>query len=125
MAVYRLRLDLPGAPSINTASARHWAVRKKEKDHWHSLVRDHLTFFATMPKSPLTKAAVRITRCTAAPRAPDADNLAMTGKFILDELVSSGVLLDDNQDVIGQPEYRWEKAPRNGAHVIVEVEGKS
>ena len=117
---YHLRLEMLGVPSMNTADNRHWRVRQKEKLRWY--VRVRMAAMAARKGWPrLSRARVRITRCTAANRQPDFENLAQGGKFILDGLVKCGVLLDDNPDVIGQPEYRWEKAKRGEAHVIVEV----
>jgi len=132
---YHLRIDLPGAPRMNTADNRHWRVRQKEKLIWYELVKAAvwaevgkpvcLPFECAVPSGvvwrTLHKARVRITRCTAANREPDFENLAQGGKHILDGLVRCGVLLDDNPEVIGQPEYKWEKAKRGEAHVVVEV----
>ena len=115
--MYHLKLDLPGLPRINTSDNRHWRVRQREKKDWYFLVWIESHRF--VPESPLVRAQVRITRHSSS--EPDYENLTQGGKHILDGLVRAGVLADDKPSVIGQPEYRWEKAPPRKGHVTVEV----
>lgn len=118
---YSLRIELPGAPAMNTADGTHWRKRKRQKDLWIKAT-SIAARNAGLPSEPLRRARVRIVRRTAAPRAPDFENLAQGGKWILDGLVRCGVLEDDHQGVIGQPVYDWERAPRGRKSVVVEVE---
>lgn len=118
-----ITLTLDGAPSMNSADNRHWRTRNKEKKLWYARVESELMMLRPqISGTPWGKASITITRCTAASRAPDFENLAQGGKFILDGLVRSKVILDDNPDVIRQPVYKWERAKRGDAHVIVEVQ---
>jgi hypothetical protein len=60
-------------------------------------------------------------------REPDFENLAHSFKPCLDALtVRNGgapVLVDDSQEVIGQPTYLWEKAPPKEGRITLEVVG--
>lgn len=77
---------------------------------------------AGIPQKPLEKAKVILTRHTSISSSQmDADNLAISFKPIMDGLVEAGVLIDDNMDVIGQPEVRMEKAPPKKGFVTVEI----
>ena len=73
------------------------------------------------PLQPLERATLSCTRFSAARRAPDFENLAASFKPILDGLTIALVLVDDNQDVIGQPQYHWENCPRGEGRVVIEV----
>lgn len=118
---YHLCVTVPEAPHMNTADNRNRWVRQREKKRIYDMVAA-LTL-GHRPRKPLAKALVMLTRCTAAGKCPDFDNLVQGGKHIVDGLVKCGVLADDNQDVIGQPEYRWVRGEPNRACVVVEVWG--
>jgi hypothetical protein len=116
--VYTLTIEIPGLPSINTASNNHWRVRARHNRKWrHDTILSALA--AGLPPEPLWKARVTCTRHSA--REPDFENLAHSFKPLVDGLVTGGVLVDDNQQVIGQPEYRWEKAAPRMGRVTLEV----
>lgn len=116
---YHLHIVLLGAPPMNTADDTHWRKKKRDKHRWYDAVAAYC--YGKRPRRPLKCARVRITRHTAANREPDFENLTQGGKYLLDGLVRCGVLADDNPEVIGRPEYLWERAPRGRAHVTVEV----
>ncbi len=62
---------------------------------------------------PLKKAKLTLTRFSSI--KPDFDNRVISFKPIIDGLVLAGVIEDDNEDVIGIPEYPHEKtSPRKG-----------
>lgn len=44
------------------------------------------------------------------------------GKALLDGLTECGVIVDDNVNVIGQPNYKWEMAGRGSGFVTVRIE---
>jgi len=84
----------------------------------------HFALAAGLPPEPLWKATVVCTRHSS--RVPDYENLAHSFKPLIDGLTvngGGGVLVDDNQAVIGQPEYRWEKAAPKQGRVTIEVVG--
>jgi Holliday junction resolvase RusA-like endonuclease len=69
---------------------------------------------------PLTRAEVSITRFSS--RQPDFDGMVSAGKSLLDGLVEAQVLIDDSQQVIGQPKYYWEQSRPGKGKVRVRVE---
>ena len=121
---FSLSIELPGLPPCNTASNRHWRIRAHFNRKWR-----HDTIIAAkaagLPPEPLWKAKVTCTRHSS--REPDFENLAHSFKPCLDALtVRNGgapVLVDDSQQVIGQPEYRWEKAAPKEGRITLEVVG--
>jgi hypothetical protein len=116
---YRLEIELPGVPPLNSADALHWRKRKKIKDRWLMSVRAAIG--QHKPAKPLSSALVTITRCSSQP--PDGDNLHAASKFVLDSLVKCGVLSDDAHTVVGMPEVRWEKAsPKHSSTRIFVLE---
>jgi hypothetical protein len=116
---YRLNIELPGVPPLNSADALHWRKRKKLKDRW--LVSIRAAIGQHKPARPLSSALVTITRCTSQP--PDGDNLHTASKFILDALVQCRVLEDDRHTVVGMPTVRWEKASpkRSSTRIFVQA----
>jgi len=82
----------------------HWASARKIKQQWeHNIYYlSHCQRIDNKEILPLTKAKVRIKFYFPDKRIRDKDNY--TPKFILDGLVKAKVLIDDNADVIGQPE---------------------
>ena len=115
---YRLRLEIPGLPPMNTsATRRHWAVQARE-------ARDTQTLVAALvgkrrPPKPLKRARVTVTRCS--PREPDFENMTLSSKAHIDGLVKARVLVDDNPDVCERV-YRWAKAPRGQGRLVIDVE---
>ena len=117
---YTIEFQLPGLPRMtNSIQRRHWAVQKKHTDFWKSAVRRALAIL-NKPPQPLTSAALTLTRYSS--RAPDPDGLVSSFKAIKDSLVEEGVLAGDSLEIIGMPDYRWQKcAPGKGkVHVRVE-----
>ncbi|MCR9093442.1 MAG: hypothetical protein NXI30_04440 [bacterium] len=114
---YRLEIDLPGLPPINSADALHWSTRGKKRKLWKRLVWAQVV--GKKPPAPLSRARVTITRCSSV--EPDPANLGEGAKFVLDGLVECGVLADDNRETIGMPELLWEPAPAKKGHVRVVV----
>jgi hypothetical protein len=82
----------------------------------------HLHLINYIPKVPYKKAKFVLTR-HASGRPPDFDGLVSSFKWVLDSFVKSGLIIDDSMEVIGQPEYRHEKAPRLKGFITIEFEG--
>lgn len=109
------RLDY--LPPMNTAhTRRHWSVAHRERQKAEMLV------FAALPKGArslcLKRASIVLTRHSA--KEPDAENLSMSFKGIVDSLVTLGVLEDDSPRHLVR-EYRWSPAKRGEGFVTVEV----
>jgi Holliday junction resolvase RusA-like endonuclease len=68
----------------------------------------------------LTAANLTLTRFSS--RQPDRDNLMSSWKAVIDGLVESGVLVDDNCDVVKSIDSRWEKASSKNSKIRVLVE---
>jgi hypothetical protein len=121
---YALSIELPGLPPCNTASNNHWRVRARHNRRWR-LDTILAAKAAGLPPKPLWRATVTCTRHSS--REPDFENLAHSFKPCLDALtVRNGgapVLVDDSQEVIGQPTYLWEKAPPKEGRITLEVVG--
>lgn len=113
---WSLKFELAGLPSLQP-DTKHWRFRQKERVNWRMLVASKVGRMG--PAVPLERARLRLTRHSTT--RPDPDNLAMSFKAVVDGLVSCGVLRDDSSDVIGTPDYRWEKAKRGEGHVTIEV----
>ena len=117
MEKYKHRTIILGLPKMINASSRNsWRAVYSERKKWKALVLK--SFFWVRPKQPLEKAKVSITRFSS--KCPDYDGQVSAGKAILDGLVEAGIIIDDNMNVIGAPEFKWMKAkPRMGCVEIV------
>ena len=116
--LYRLEIDIEGLPPINSADAPNRWKRHKQRKLWKQLVWAHT--IGKRPSAPLPRAHVSITRCSSV--EPDPANLGEGAKFILDGLVESGILVDDDRMTIGMPDLLWEPAPPKKGHVRILVE---
>jgi len=83
--------DIP--PSLNDWHGMHWAAKAKVKKQWESLL-----IVLLRGCKRVEKPVVRITYYPDIERRRDKDN--MTPKFIMDGLVKSGVIMDDNSKVV-------------------------
>lgn len=110
-------VELLPTSQLNTRSS-HWGPRAREAREWDRWI--HLKSAGKRPALPLRKARLTLVRHSATPS--DWDNLAASWKHPVDALVSCGILFDDSWSVIGVPEFRWEKAPRNKGFVTIRVQ---
>ena len=117
--MYHLKISIPGLPSLQSGAFGHWRARRKHDHMWKDLV--WLETRGKLPGDPLKRAIVVCTRFSAARKAPDFENLAASFKPILDGLQIANVIVDDAQDVIGQPQYHWVKCGRGEGKVVIEV----
>lgn len=116
---YLLEFELPGLPKTTNSGGRsHWTVKAREAKKWKNLV----AVLASKPPTPLTKAKLTLTRCSAV--EPDFDGLVSSFKHVVDGLVDARVIVNDKQSVIGQPAYLWEKASPGKGKIKVRVEGE-
>lgn len=116
---YVLEFELPGLPKTTNSGGRaHWAVKAKEAAHWKKMV--HWATACKGPEESLKRAKLTLTRCSAI--EPDFDGLVSSFKHVLDGLVEAQVIENDKPSVIGQPAYRWEKAPPKHGKIKVRIE---
>ncbi len=106
----------------NTYLNMHFMVRDRYNKEWYRLV-----FFETIgkiPPKPLAKCSVRIERYSARIQI-DADNFLTGSKPIFDALTvkHTGIIMDDNLEVMGIPKVSFHKIPAKGSpyiHVFIE-----
>lgn len=94
-----------------------WASHA-ERHRWRRIIAHHSKLI--QPPKPLLKATLRLTRCTS--NEPDLDNLYASFKYVIDALVTHGVLVDDKPSKVSL-HCAWEKAPRLNGKIRIELEG--
>lgn len=121
---YELKFTIEDLPhSTNSLGRKHWGAKLKESRKWERLVWETVIFGGyPKPPSPLKKAKISLTRHSS--REPDFDGLVSTFKHVLDGLKNAKIIVDDKMSVIGQPNYKWECAPRNKGKITVHVQGE-
>ncbi len=119
MTPYRLCIDIPGLPPGNSADNRGRWKKKKIRDEWSEAVA--VTLHNKKPPKPLARAGYLFTRFSSV--APDFGGLVEGFKIVLDQLVRSGVLVDDNPKVCAYDDchYAWEKVPPREGKIRLEV----
>lgn len=119
MEKYSVTITLQGLPKmVNANFKNNWRALWAERKRWKELTAR--SFIIYRPKEPLKKAKVTITRHSS--RCPDYDGLVSAAKALLDGLKLAKIIEDDNMNVIGRPEFKWEKcSPKNG-RVVITVE---
>jgi hypothetical protein len=116
---YVLDVKIAGLPvTINRSGRLHWAIQARNVRDQKEKVRASIRGF--LPRMPLKKAKLTLTRFSASPMDPD--NLAISFKSVVDSLVECGVLANDQLENIGMPDYRWEKAERKKGSIRIRVE---
>lgn len=98
-----------------------WQARYGESRKWLGLIGKML-FVHELPKAPLEKAEIRLTRFSSSP--PDFDGLVQSFKVVLDALKKLKVIKDDRMDVIGVPTYKWERVKPKQGYITIYVEGE-
>lgn len=118
---YRIEFLLEGLPKSTNSLRRagHWSQMYKHSSDWKKKVWLKVVQHGK-PKKPLTRARVTLTRYSST--CPDYEGLVSTFKTILDGLIDSQVIIDDNMSVIGAPDYKWEKAKPGKGMIGVAVE---
>ncbi len=71
---------------------------------------------------PLKKAHLTLTRHSSI--RPDSDGLVSSFKHVIDGLVDTKIIVDDDYKTIGMPTYLWEKAPAKKGYITIKVEGE-
>lgn len=116
--MYQLKITIPGLPKTTNGNARaHWRRLQQQAKTWQRATL--LAIGSQRPIAPLKRARLVLTRHSS--REPDFDGLVSSFKHCVDSLVKAGVIIDDKMSVIGQPDYRWQRAPMRGGFVTIEV----
>ena len=115
---YLLEFRLDGLPK-RTNNIKSWRMRFAEARKWKRAVFIAIDY-AKRPERPLQKAKLTLVRHSSMP--PDFDGLVSGFKHVIDGLIDAQVIVNDKFENIGQPEYRWEKAPQRNGFITVKVE---
>lgn len=116
---YRLEFEIEGLPkTINEIGRKHWAIKAREARFWKTNIS--IITSGKRPKNCIRKAKLELTRYST--RSPDADGLVSSFKHVIDGLVESQIICDDSYSIIGMPEYKWEKAPKDKGKIKVIIE---
>lgn len=115
---YRLSIEIPRLPPMNSSRRVNRWVEIKEKKLWAAEVA--AATHGKRPPKPLERAKVTFIRRSGS-REPDYGNLVASFKHVEDGLIGL-IIVDDKPSVIGHPEYKWEKASPKKGSIIVRVE---
>jgi len=117
--MYKFQFSIQALPPTTNSHGRvHWAIKAKLARQWKDIVCKMV--YNHKPKKPLKKAKLVLTRHSS--RACDADGIVSSFKHIIDGLVLGGVIEDDTMEIIGMPDYRYEKAPAKKGFVTILIE---
>lgn len=118
---YELEFEIKGLPRMTNKQARNsWQARMVEANKWKNEVVKEC--FGKEPSEPLKKATITLTRFSS--YEPDFDGIVSGFKHILDGLKIAKIIIDDKMSVIGNPEYKWEKAKQREGKIKVHVKGE-
>lgn len=100
----------------------HFFKRSHSANRWKRIVHSQVILSRNKPLKPLQKAKITIIRFTTRKRRCDGDAIPSACKPIIDGLKVSGIIADDNWDVIGMPIYDQQICEKGseGIKVIVE-----
>lgn len=116
-APYRLVIELPALPHLQSGTWGHWARRRKHDKQWREWVG--LTARAMgLPPAPLARAHVKVVRFSSV--QPDADNQVAAAKPLIDGLI--GLVIVDDSPMHITREYDWFRAPPRQGKTVVVVE---
>jgi len=111
------KFSIAGLPELPNKSHGHWGGMQKKRERWHNAVERAAFMFR--PKSPLTKCKLILER--HASRKCDYDNLVYSFKPVVDGLVHSKFLVDDDYGTILERDYRLVKSTMKDQHITIEI----
>jgi len=114
------KLVIPGQlPTMNTIinkSKTHWSNYKRMKDNYDAIVQ----YYAEQQRIKFFESTVLNITYYRKDKRTDPDNIAAAKKFIIDGLVSAGVLEDDGWAVVKGFNETWE-VDRENPRVEIEL----
>ena len=116
---FRLEFEIPDLPKRPNQLLKKTAIwlKSAERKKWLSLVGAFTA--GRRPPIPLERATISLTRHSSV--CPDYDGLVLSFKFVIDALVTLGIIEDDAMVVIGVPLFDWVKAKKNDGKIRVVV----
>lgn len=116
---YVIEVEIIGLPHTqNALGRRNYQVKAREARKWIDAVI--MATNGMKPHKPLVKAKLTLTRFSSV--CPDFDGLCSSFKHPVDGLIKAGIIIDDKMSVIGQPNYKWEKAAPKKGRIKIKVE---
>jgi hypothetical protein len=119
--VYRLEIEIPGLPKIESNGAHgNYFAKNGNRTKWRQAV--YARAWPLRPPTPLTLAKLTCIRCSSTDS--DYDNLAGSFKSLVDGLKAAGIIVDDGPNVLPHRYrvYDHEYAPRGKGKVRMIVE---
>lgn len=118
--MYHAKIKIDYLPkTANKMSCMGWRSRSQHANEVKRIVHAELLRLRIIPEIPLLRARLKLTRCSA--KRPDFDGTVSSFKWVIDGLVKAGVIINDDIDVIGEPEYKWEQTSPKCGHIKIEV----
>lgn len=118
--MFKLVIEVEGLPKIlSNAKSNGWRARHFEKQKWKKLIMEQIDF-KKKPAKPLQKCIIICTRFSSS--QSDYGNRVDSFKACIDALIASGVIIDDNDQVIIKQQYPWVKVPMKSGKIRIEVE---
>jgi len=116
---YKLRFEVNQLPPTQNAQLRGgWRTKHGNAKKWKKLVWD-ATIDKQKPRDPIKKARLVLTRFSSV--RGDYDGRVASFKPVVDGIVECKILAGDTEDIIGIPEYLWEKTKPGMGKISVEV----
>lgn len=119
MRHYTLELEIHTTPPLlaNPMIYGHWSKAKRERDRWRNLVAAYTV--GRRPSKPLPRARICAVRLSS--RQPDPDCQGTGFKWVLDALVSLGVLENDTaKHITFDCSWEYARGKEQGIRLTVE-----
>jgi len=114
---YKTKITIKGLPPLPNNAKKHWSKVNESRKLWHRLVEISIPH---KPKEPLKLCTITCTRFTA--DKCDFDSLVYSFKPVMDALILSGIIVDDDMETIINPKYFFTKSTRKDAHITIHIE---
>lgn len=111
---YFYKFSICALPKLPNGSHGHWADVNKKRKLWHSWVESQVIFMK--PKEPLK--AVKLTFARVSTTPCDFDNMVYSFKPVVDGLVNSKIIHDDDYETILERHYHFIKCKTRKEHRI-------
>lgn len=118
MAETLFEIEIPGLPKPINRLQVHWRNKHAHAKRWKDAVILYTRKYK--PDSAFEKASLTLTRISS--KRPDFDGLVSSFKHVIDGLIEAGIIINDTHDVIGVPDYQWEKGKQKLGMIRIKVE---
>jgi hypothetical protein len=109
--------EIQGLPlTINQIGRKHWTVKAAEAHAWKQR-----TYIAVNRFRGLELKTAKIEYIRHSTKQCDFDNLVTSFKHVQDGLVMAKLIVNDTEQVIGQPAFKWEKSKGKEGFISVKV----